>query len=433
MNREILRLAIPNILSNITVPLMGVVDTALMGHLPDTRYLVSLGVGVAIFNFVYWGFGFLRMGTTGFVSQAYGRGDAKAVSLSIYRGILLALIIASLLLIGRHFIWQLGEILIRPEAETAHLARQYFNIRILAAPANMALLVASAAFLGLQNAYYALIVTVFSNTVNILLSVLFVHRFGMTIDGVAWGTVIAQYSGILLAIALLFYKYHSYLSVQPFREIIKKSGLRRFFSVNGNIFIRTLALIFAFTWFTAQSSRMGEDILAVNTIFLQLLALASYGIDGFAYAAESLTGKYIGQRNRKGVTKMVARLFFWGFAFAAILSLSYSIFRLPILRFFTVHEEIIALAESFTLWIVLAPLVNSFAYLWDGIYIGATAGRMMRNSMLLAAFLVFLPLDLLLQPLWGNHGLWLAFTLFMMVRGLYLWRQFPKVLLVPQS
>ncbi len=426
MNREILRLAIPNILSNITVPMMGVVDTALMGHLPDAHYLVSLGVGVAVFNFVYWGFGFLRMGSTGFAAQAYGARDAKQLSLVLFRAGLLGLFIALLLLLLQSPLWELGRLIIRPDALSAEHARQYFHIRILAAPANMLLLAITGWFLGLQNAFYALLIAVFSNAVNIGLSIFFVHYAGMAIDGVAWGTVIAQYSGLLLALFLLIFRYRSYLPLPQLKELLHWQELRQFFSVNGNIFIRTLALIFVFTWFTAQSSRLGSDILAVNTIFLQMLAVVSYGLDGFAFAAESLTGKYIGRGDRPALQRMIARLFVWGFALSALLSLAYLLFNESILRFFTSHEKIIRLAQSFGIWIILAPLVNNFAYLWDGIYIGATAGRSMRNSMLIAAFAVFVPLDLFLQPLWGNHGLWLAFTLFMIARGLYLWKGYRK-------
>jgi len=433
MNREILRLAIPNILSNITVPLMGVVDTALMGHLPDAHYLVSLGVGVAVFNFVYWGFGFFRMGSTGFSAQAYGARDAKRLSLVLFRAGLLGLLIALLLLLFQSSIWELGRVIIRPDALSAEPARQYFHIRILAAPANMLLLVLTGWFLGLQNAIYALLITVFSNVVNIGLSIFFVHSMHMTIDGVAWGTVMAQYSGLLLALFLLIFRYRSFLTIPGLKELLLWEELRRFFSVNGNIFVRTLALIFVFTWFTAQSSRLGSDMLAVNTIFLQMLAIVSYGLDGFAFAAESLTGKYIGQGERPGLQRMIGRLFLWGFALSALLSLTYFLFNESILRFFTSHQEIIRLAASHRLWIILAPLANNFAYLWDGIYIGATAGRSMRNSMLIAAFVVFVPLDLFLQAIWGNHGLWLAFTLFMIVRGMYLWKGYEKNILNFQS
>ncbi len=433
MNREILRLAVPNILSNITVPMMGVVDTALMGHLPDAHYLVSLGVGVAVFNFVYWGFGFLRMGSTGFASQAYGARDTGKLSLVLFRAGLLGLFIALLLLLFRQGIWQLGAWIIKPDEAALIHAREYFHIRIWAAPANMLLLVLTGWFLGLQNAFYALLIAIFSNAVNIGLSIFFVRYAGMAIDGVAWGTVWAQYSGLLLAIFLLIFRYRSYLRIPQLKELLHWQELRQFFSVNGNIFIRTLALIFVFTWFTAQSARLGSDILAVNTIFLQMLAVVSYGLDGFAYAAESLTGKYIGRGDRSSLQRMIGRLFVWGFALSALLSLSYLFFHVPILRFFTSHENVILLAGSFSIWIVLAPLANNFAYLWDGIYIGATAGRSMRNSMLIAAFVIFVPLDLFLQALWGNHGLWLAFTLFMISRGFYLWKGYRKNILGFQS
>jgi hypothetical protein len=226
---------------------------------------------------------------------------------------------------------------------------------------------------------------------------------------------------LLLALGLLSYRYRAHIQFPGAAIVYKWQELKGFFKVNLDIFLRTLSLIFAFTFFTAQSSRLGSDILAVNTMFLQMLAIASYGIDGFAFAAESLTGRFKGMGDPARLKKLIRHLFAWGFALAVLLSGSYLLFSGSIIRFFTHHDHLVALARSFTIWIVLAPLTNSFAYLWDGIYVGATASRPMRNAMFVATFLLYVPLYYILNVWMGNHGLWLAFTIFMMARGASLW------------
>lgn len=397
--------------------MLGVVDTYLMGNLADPAYLASLGIGAAIFNFVYWGFGFLRMGTTGFTSQAFGSRDRSEINALFYRGMLVALAIGLILLLTQVAIFNAGLFVIETNVHVAEQAGRYYYIRIWAAPANMLIMVISGWLLGMQNAVYPLIIAFASNLLNILLSVFFVKVWKMDIEGAALGTLIAQYTGLAVGLALLYIKYRDQLKLPSTQLIIQKEKLIRFFKVNGDIFIRTLCLIFAFMFFTAQSARLGEDILALNTLLLQLLAVISYGIDGFAFAAESITGRLIGEGNRKTLKKAVNLLFVWGFGVSIILSLWFWIAGEWTVSVFTHHRHIIELAGQFMVWIIIAPLVNSFSYIWDGIYIGATAGRPMRNSMFFATFIIYVPLFYLLSSWGGNHALWLAFTLFFIARG----------------
>lgn len=421
MHKTVLRLAIPNILSNLTVPLLGVVDTALMGNLDAPVYLAALGVGVAIFNFIYWGFGFLRMSTTGFAAQAYGGSDTEVLSGILYRALVIAGLIGLVLLALHPWIWQLGIWLISPDGQVDEIARQYFFIRIWAAPANLMTMVIVGWFLGVQRAVFPMVVAIVGNVVNIALSMLLVIHFDLAIAGVAWGTVVAQYVSLFLALGWVFWRYRQETRWPGWKRVFQTDQLKQFFSVNTDIFIRTLCLMTVFTFLTAQSARYGNEILALNTVLLQLVSIVSYGIDGFAFASESLTGRFLGQRNEVMLRKAIHYIFGWGFGLAALLSLAFALFQQPIMRIFTIHEPVLVLSREFMFWVVLAPLVNCFAYLWDGIYIGATASKPMRNSMLAATFLIFLPLFYLLDIWWDNHALWLAFTVFMVARGALLW------------
>ena len=420
MNRRILRLAIPNIISNLSVPLLSSVDTALLGHLDEVYYLGALAIGGIIFNFIYWGFGFLRMGTTGLTAQAYGTRSDTDINLILTRTLLIALAGAVILMLCRSFIAKMGFYLIEATPEVEFHARRYYDIRIFAAPATLSLYVLHGWFLGMQNARYPLILTVVVNVVNIIFNVVFVFGFDMNSAGVAWGTVIAQYSGLLFGVYLLLKRYRKYVYLPDFSSILESSALRRIFSVNADIFIRTLALIFSFSYFTAESAKSGDLILAVNSILLQLISIIAYGVDGFAFAAESLVGRYIGAGDQKNLRLSVKYVFYWGVGLGAVISLAYALSGDLVLRIFTDQEDVIQAALVFLPWVVIAPLTNSFCFIWDGIFIGATATAPMRNAMLVCTFAVFLPVYLLTVDLIGNHSLSLALTIFMIARALSL-------------
>jgi multidrug resistance protein, MATE family len=420
LNRKILRLAIPNIISNLSVPLLSTVDTAIVGRLDHVYYLGAIAVGGMIFNIIYWGFGFLRMGTTGLTAQAFGGGNRSEEASVLGRAMLVALTGSVLVILFQVPIIDLCFRIIDSSAEVEEFARVYFMVRIWAAPATLSLYALQGWFLGMQNARYPMILTIFVNLVNIGCTLFFVYGLGMTVEGVALGTVCAQYSGLVLGLILFRRRYGSVAKSFSMTAIRQVDELKRFFLVNRDIFIRTLCLIFAFSFFTAKSAEAGDEILAVNTILLQLWHILAYGVDGFAFAAESLVGRYTGAKDRKNLRLAIRYNLYWGLGIGLAVSVAYFALQEQILFIFTDKEEVIALAMAYFIWTVFAPLINSFCFIWDGVFIGATATAPMRDSMIMASFLVYLPVYYLTVPHIGNHSLWLAMTAFMVARGIAL-------------
>ncbi len=426
MNKEILRLAVPNILSNLSVPLLSSFDTALMGRLTEL-HIGAVGIGAMIFNFIYWNFGFLRMGTTGITAQAFGRQDHKSIIETFGRANVVAVVVAILILTFQFPIAEASIFLMNISAEQRPIVEEYFYIRIWAAPATIASYAFMGWFFGMQNAVYPLIITIVVNVVNMVFSYFFVMQWGMEAAGVAWGTVIAQYTGVLLALGLFFYKYNHLLQHIERAVLLKKEAFSAFLKINSDIFIRTFFLTFVFGFFYSQSSSGGEMVLAVNVILLNYINWMSYGVDGFAFASESLVGKYKGIGDPTLLKKSIRLSFVWGMAMAALFSLAYWMFGDEILRLFTNQENVIIAATPFLLWMAVFPLFSAACYIWDGVYIGLTASKAMRNTMLLA-FVVYLAVHFTFKELWdNNHAMWLALLLFMVARGgiqhLFFWRK----------
>lgn len=430
MNRKILNLAVPNIISNLSIPLLSSVDTAVVGHLDKVAYLGAIALGTMIFNFIYWGFGFLRMGTTGLTAQAHGRRNDEQTILTLGRAVTFAIISAILLFSLQDAISYFAFYLVDATPEVEKYAREYFDIRIYAAPATLALYGFHGWFLGMQNAKYPLILSVAVNILNIIFNLVFIYVLGMKSDGVALGTVCAQYFGLIMAVGLYLKKYSHYNSFLKFKNIFELSALKNFYSVNFDIFIRTLALIFVFSYFTAVSAEFGNDVLAVNTILMQLYMILAYGVDGFAFAAESLVGKYFGAGNYNKLKEVVKLSFIWGISLGIIVSAVYALFGQSILGIYTDKVNLISLAEEYFIWIIIAPLVNSICFIWDGIFIGATATKAMRNAMIIctAGFLILFQST---KGVWGNDALWIAMTFFMLLRGGTLSYFAPKYIFAP--
>lgn len=426
MNRNVLRLAIPNIISNLSVPLLGAVDTALIGNLDQVWYLGALAIGSVIFNFVFWGFGFLRMGTTGLTAQGYGKEDPKEIFLILVRVQIIAAGIGISILLLQKPILLLSLLLIESSEEVSRYTKAYYDIRIFTAPATLALYGLNGWFLGMQNAKYPMIITIVMNLLNIVLNVLFIYGFGMAVEGVAWGTLLSTWLALFLALLLFFKRYRPLIFRWKREELLRKEELMKYFSVNRDIFIRTLCLIFTFSFFTAASSSQGDLVLAANTILLQFWFIASYGIDGFAFAAESLVGRYKGGSDKKMLKLAVLTTAGWGVVLGLAGTLAYALLGNFLLQLFTGNEEVLLLAGSVLIWTVVAPLVSSISYVLDGVYIGATETRIMRNTMLFSTFFVFLPSYYLATPLLGPSGLWLAMILFMVTRGAALAFYLPK-------
>lgn len=419
LNKKILRLAIPNIVSNITIPLLGLADMALMGHMGNPVYIGAIALGGVLFNLIYWSFAFLRMGTSGFTAQAFGENNHSAAITTLARALLVALI-ASLLVISLQVpIEWLSFKLIQGSNEVEALAASYFRIRIWAAPATISIFALTGWFLGMQNARIPMYVAILVNLINLGANFLFIFAFGMKSDGVALGTVIAQYSGLLFSLLMLKRYFGHLLPLIRRKALFELESMTQFFKVNSDIFIRTLCIISVFTFFTSRSAASNDTLLAVNSLLLQFLMFYSYFIDGFAYAGEALVGKYVGARKPDQLKKVIRYLFAWG----SVLTLLYSIIYLTanenIIRLLTNSREVIEASIPYLPWVVTIPIVGTASYLWDGIYIGATASKGMLYSMLGATFLVFFPVYFFMNQQLGNHALWLAMILFMGSRGLF--------------
>ncbi len=416
MNKQILRLALPNVLTNLTVPLLGMVDMHLMGYLDSAVYMGAIALGGVIFNLVYWGFAFLRMSISGIAAQAYGKEDTFDMANTLFRGLMIALGGALLLLILQTGIEKLSFLILDGSPEVKDLARDYFYIRIWAAPAAISLMVFYGWFLGMQNAIYPMIIAVSVNVVNIILSVMFVRTFGMKVEGVALGSAISQYFGLLLAILFFLKKYMYILKRFNLSAIVDGSGIKNFLHVSGDIFIRTACIILVFTYFTSASAGFNDIILAANSSLLQFLFLFSYFLDGFAYAAEALVGKYFGRKDRLNLKKVIRLLMIWGGGFGILFSALYLFFGDELLVFFTNHENVLSEGSKYLPWLVLMPVLSFASYIWDGVYIGTTASKLMKYTML-ASTLVFFVTYWVSRAQLGNHGLWLAMIMFTFMRS----------------
>lgn len=427
MDKSILRLAIPNIVSNITVPLLGMVDMFIVGHLDSEYYIGAIALATMIFNFIYWSFSFLRMGTSGFTAQAYGAQDHKEQTNTLFRSLTVAMFAGFLIVLLQYFIVHTGLYFLNAEPQVKSFAQDYFYIYVWAAPAVLGLYAFNGWYVGMQNAKIPMLIAIGINVVNIALSFTFVYGFGMKIKGVALASACAQYTGFLSFIIIWSIKYgwlKQYININVLKDI--KSYIP-FFKVNSDIFIRTMALVTVTTFFMSASAKEGKDILAVNALLMQLFILFSYMMDGFAYAAEALTGKFIGAKNRFMLKHLVKRLFRWGIIIAAFFTLIYILFLDNILAILTDKQNIIELSKQYHIWICLIPVAGFPAFLWDGIFVGATASRQMRNSMLIAVSCFFL-LFLVFYHILLNNILWIAFIVYLALRGIVQSLMAPSIL-----
>jgi MATE family multidrug resistance protein len=418
LNRSILKLAIPNIISNITVPLLGFVDMMLMGHQDSIAYIGAIGLGGTIFSVMYSIFSFMRAGTTGFTAQAYGANDRAEMAYSLYRSLCIALIATVLVLSMQDPVEWLSMKLLHGSEEVLAYTATYFQVRIWAAPAVLCLYAFNGWYIGMQNTTIPMIIAILTNVVNIILSIVFVNFMGMGVTGVALGTVIAQYCGLLTAVIFLFTKFRYYLV--PIRRVVllQADKLKRFFKVNADFMIRSILLVLSIAFFNNQSAKLGDDMLAVNMILMQFFYIFSYFTDGFAYAGEALVGRFTGAHDGKQLRQTVKLLFLWGIFIALPFTVLYALFPNWFIGLVSDQPGIIPMAQPYHIYLAAIPLITFTAFLWDGVYIGATAAHAIRNTMLISAVGVFLPATLLLMSHFGNHGLWIAFLLFMVARGL---------------
>lgn len=414
MNKQILHIALPSIISNITVPLLALVDTTIVGHLGSASYIAAIALGGMIFNMIYWLFNFLRMGTGGLTAQAYGANQHQATSYILLRSLTIAGGIALTLLLLQRPIFQVTFHFVTATAEVRSLASIYFNILIWGAPAMLALYSFTGWFLGMQNARIPMCIAITQNVVNIAVSTLLVFGYHLKIEGVALGTLISQYTALLLAVIFCLTKFDVKQHFE-LKAILDINTLKRFFQINRDIFLRTLCLIAVTTYFTSAGSTQGEVTLAANTLLMQFFIIFSYFMDGFAYAGEALGGRYFGAHDRLNFQRVTRCLFAWGGALSVLFFFIYFLSGTSLLHLLTDDSQVINRAQQYLPIVYFIPLISFAAFLFDGLYIGTTATRYMLISMFCASAAFFVLINVCTL---SNTLLWLAFLVYLGGRGL---------------
>lgn len=428
--RRLLVLAIPIVLANLTQPLLSAVDTAIAGHLPGAAALGGVALGGLFFNFVLWGFGFLRMGTTGFVAQAQGAEDRPELRAIMLRALLLAAVIGALLLLLRRPLIALALDLLGGSAEVRTQALQYCQARIWAAPATLGNYVVLGYLLGRQRVRLSLMLQIAINLVNMVLALGFVFGWGLGVAGIGAATAGADWAGFALGASALIQLRPRGLERIRWGQVLAGTAMRRLLSVNADIFLRTLCLVASFGWFAHLGAGQGDTILAANALLLNFQTFMAFGLDGFAHAAEALVGAALGAGDKAALKAAIRQSLLLAFAAAAAFSLTYLIAGNALIALLTDQPAIRMAAETYLPWAILSPLISVWGFQLDGVYIGATATRSLRDSMMIAA-VGFVGASFVLQALLGNHGLWAALMVLMLLRGLTLGSWLGRIALVP--
>ena len=436
LNREILKLAIPSILANITVPLVGIADIAVAGHLSGSAaiFIGGISIGSLLFDMLYWNFSFLRIGTGGMTAQAYGRDDMSAAAATLIRSVFVSMLIAiSCILIQWAFV-DFVFLFVKCSPDVRALAETYFHIRIWAAPATLTLMALKGWFIGMQNSVIPMATDLIVNGMNIAGSIILAMGLpawgfsGIGFPGISVGTVAAQYSGLLFAVSMLMLRYRKKVfagfSLKDARESFTSHEMKRFFNLNADLFIRSLAIMGIYAGITVISARYGDMMLAVSSILVQLMMIFSYFTDGFAYAGEALTGKFIGRRDKPAVRQTVRSVFAWSMGVAAVFMVLYAFFARPMLYVLTSDTEVVTASMEFIPWLIPMPIIGCAAFTWDGIYVGATASKPIRNSTLWAVlgfFIVWFAGYFILRPSphIAVHILMAGFLVHLLIRMLY--------------
>lgn len=425
INRQILSLAGPSILANITVPLVGIVDLAISGHVGDAAAMGGIAIGSMLFDLLYWNMGFLRAGTGGITAQAYGRRDTRAQVDTFSQGLVTALGSGLLFILIQWLFVSVAFRLIDCSPDVEAVARQYFFIRIWAAPATLSLFVFKGWFIGMQNTVYSMIVDVWVNVANIIASWLLAFRTPMGIAGVAAGTVVAQWTGFILASVLMLGRYSSLLKEISVSRSIRWKYIKSFFSVNADLFVRSLAFQVVYAGFTSIAAKYGDVQLAVSSVMMKLLLFYSYFLDGFAYAGEALTGRFIGEKNEADLRSSIRIIFFWGFVVSILSTVVYLLFPDTMISIITSDPDVRAACRPFLFWLWLMPVISSIAFVWDGIYIGATASTPLRNCMLLAAA-SFILVYYATRSFCGIQSIYIAYFAHLLLRSIYMTAAYRK-------
>lgn len=414
LDRQILGLALPAIVANITTPLLSLVDVAIVGHLGSAVYVGAIAVGGSIFSMLYWLFGFLRFGTSGLTAQALGRGSARQTSLLLQRSLLIALGFGIILITAHYPLGHAALSFMDTDADTAGKAWLYFSILIYGAPASLATFALTGWFVGMQDTRTPMWISLLVNVVNITASLILVYAMDYDLAGVAYGTLLAQWAGFIVSAATCAIHYK--VRPQPLSELLHVSELKTFFKVNTDIFLRTVCLIAVTVWFTRTGAGLGPVMLAVNTLLMQFFILFSYIMDGFAFAGEAICGKSYGASDSHSLNRQIHRLLQWGLALATVFTAGYALGGQYLITLLTNDSGVIETAEKYRLWAAGIPLAGFMAFTWDGVLTGVTRTRLMLGTMS-AASAIFFILYLLLFPATGDHGLWTAFLAYLFTRG----------------
>jgi|TARA_B110000259_G_scaffold45735_1_gene53019 MATE family multidrug resistance protein len=425
-HRRVWALAGPIILSNISVPLVGAVDTAVVGHLPEPDSIGAVALGALIFTFLFWGFGFLRMGTTGFIARAYGANDEQALSDTLLRVLMLATTLGLVIIALGYPLIHFALYLLDSSDNIESLASSYAMIRIWSAPATLSIYVFTGVFIGLHNMRYVFVLQLVMNSVNVLLDLLFVLVFDMGVEGVALATLIAEYLAVFLGFWLLRKPLAKAYRQLSWARLLERSAILALMKANGDIFVRTLCLVFSFGYFTAKSASMGDVILAANAILMHLQSILAYALDGFAHAAEALVGSAYGGGKQAQFKRAIKLTTIWGLVCALLISLVFWLFGGFILQWFTSIDAVLITATKYYPWTIIAPIVAIWSFQLDGIFIGTGYTREMRNAMIVS-MLMYFGLLAILVPMLGNHGLFFSLTLFMILRALTLCYYYPSI------
>ena len=433
LNTQILRLAIPSILANITIPLVGMVDTAIVGHIANATYIGGIAIGTMLFDLLYWNFGFLRVGTSGMTAQAYGRGDRIECARLLSQSISIALLGALVLWLIQWLFVTAVLAIVPCSSEVAVFAREYFFIRIWAAPATLSLMAFKGWFIGMQDTVSPMITDIVVNVVNMVVSYGLAIYTPLGALGVAYGTVISQLTGFVMALIICLIKYKKVLKdiisllCDKTVRLLRGQEMRRFMSLNGNLFIRSLCFMVVYVGFTSLASRYGDVELAVSTIMMKLFMLFSYFVDGFAYAGEALVGKEYGASRHSvdRLTRVVRILFAWSLGVGLLFTLLFSLWSKECYLVMTDDIDVLSRLSDYTGWLIAMPLVSTLAFMWDGVYAGATAGKQIRNAMIYAA-VGFVGCYLATYWWLGIQGLYIAYFAHLAARVVYLtsvWRR----------
>ena len=426
--KQIILLSIPVFLSNLAIPLVGIVDTGLMGNLGETKYLAAISIATSVMTMVIWSFGFLRMGTVGVVSQAHGRGDYREIVRTLLRNFVIAMVIALIIIMSKSLINISIQHFFNTSIETQKLINSYLNVRVFSVPAELTIYILVGFYLGIQKTKISSFMIITLSILNIVFSSILVLSYELNVFGVALGTLFASF---ITSIIFSFFTYRfiikNFKLIPRFEKIIIKSKLLKLFNINLDIFIRTLILTFAFLWVTYLGSKLGEDYLAVNTLLIQFIILAAFFLDAYAFSTEGLVGFTIGRKIKNTFLSVVKNSIQISFITSLIVSFVYIIFFKQIINIITDIELLRFISYKHFLWIIIIPPIASFCYQLDGIFIGASQTKEMRNAMIISVS-SFIAISIYSTKYFGNHGLWFSLMCFMILRSLTLRFYFNKIL-----